>query len=169
MKPPIPDDDSFLELTDLSASTPEERAAADALRDALDWHSTADDDAALLASLKAAHSPTPIDDAVHRAIVERALAAAAVTRSPFEGATPKRGMVIRVAFGASALAAAAAVAFSLRAPTASDDIEPFVARSAQALFTEPFTMGGTTARVDRIASARAAEFRENQFARWGVR
>jgi hypothetical protein len=43
-------------------------------------------------------------------------------------------------------------------------------RSTQALFDEPFARtGGQSARIDRIASARAADLRENRFARWGVR
>ncbi|MBI4702888.1 MAG: hypothetical protein HY744_17360 [Deltaproteobacteria bacterium] len=44
-------------------------------------------------------------------------------------------------------------------------------RSTQALFdpTEPFPRrGGETARIDRIASARAADLRTNRFAAWGV-
>jgi hypothetical protein len=48
---------------------------------------------------------------------------------------------------------------------------PFVmARSTAELFPDgiPRT-GGTTARIDRIASARAQDFRQNQFARWRAR
>ncbi|MET0595525.1 MAG: hypothetical protein ABW133_22690, partial [Polyangiaceae bacterium] len=45
-----------------------------------------------------------------------------------------------------------------------------MARSTAELFPDgiPRT-GGTTARIDRIASARAQDFRQNQFARWRTR
>ena len=166
MKPSNPDDD-FLDLTDVGLETADERVAANALRDALDARSL-EGDAGLLGSLKAAHSPNAIDEAAHRAIVERALAPSAAVRAPKRA--PARGQVIRVAFGASALAAiAAAVLFAVKGPNADEVVAPFVARSTQALFDEKFEMGQTTARVDRIAAVRAAEFRENQFARWGVR
>jgi hypothetical protein len=45
-------------------------------------------------------------------------------------------------------------------------------RSAADLFdpTTPFPRaGGESARVDRIASARASDLRDNRFAAWGVR
>jgi hypothetical protein len=44
------------------------------------------------------------------------------------------------------------------------------ARSTQALFDAPFARtGGESARIDRIAMARAQDYRDNQFAAWGVR
>ena len=46
------------------------------------------------------------------------------------------------------------------------------ARSADALFdaTTPFPRHGEeSARIDRIASARAADLRQNRFAAWGVK
>jgi hypothetical protein len=45
-------------------------------------------------------------------------------------------------------------------------------RSTESLFSEPFakdTHATTTARLDRIASARARDLRDNQYARWGVK
>jgi hypothetical protein len=142
--------------------TPEELAAADALRRALEDPSSTNADADLLRSIGAAHAPKDLSPAEHRAIVARAL-------------IPKGrgGVVIRVAFGVSTvLAAAAAIALAIRSPDGGGrSTEPFLARSTQALFNEPFsaTAGGSTARIDRIASVRGAEFRENQFARWGVK
>jgi hypothetical protein len=45
-----------------------------------------------------------------------------------------------------------------------------VSRSTQALFPDRFApVGGETARIDRIAVARAADLRDNEFAKWGVR
>lgn len=158
MKPPVPAPDDPI--------TPEEAEAAEALRRALERAPgeapLEHEDAALLASLAAAHAPRDIDERAHRTILAKALARPAPRR---------QGVVIRVAFGFSAaVAAAAAVFFVLKPPAPSGAPElPFVARSTQALFDEPFAAGGTTARVDRIAQARAAEFRDNQFARWGVR
>jgi hypothetical protein len=42
-------------------------------------------------------------------------------------------------------------------------------RSSSALFREPFTLEGTTARVDRIAGERERELRQNRYLAWGVR
>lgn len=171
MKPPIPAPDDPI--------TPEEAEAAEALRRALESSENAKAaeatdrasdaanpvaDAALLASLAAAHAPRDIDERAHRVLLAKALA------QP-RAKTVQRGVVIRVAFGFSAtIAAAAAAVIVLRTPAPSGSANvPFVARSTQELFDEPFAAGGTTARVDRIAQARASEFRDNQFARWGVR
>jgi len=45
-----------------------------------------------------------------------------------------------------------------------------LSRSTQALFTDPFApTGGESARIDRIAMARGADLRDNQFAKWGAR
>jgi len=101
---------------------------------------------------------------------------------------------VRVLFGASAaLAVAASVALILgtmerdQAPAASIAVSapaaaptPYRARSTQPLFAEPFDAplekagersrpSSGSARVDRIAMARASEFRENEFSRWGAR
>ena len=43
------------------------------------------------------------------------------------------------------------------------------ARSTQDLFEQPFKRGERAARIDRIASARASDYRENRYARWGAR
>lgn len=146
--------------------SPEEVAEAEALRAALDAGTSSAqgelaDALSLLGSLQAAHAPRALDESAHRAIIDRALA---------QKAPPRRsGTVIRVAFGVSTIvAAAAAVVLVMRPPAARIDA-PFLARSTQALIDEPLTRATTTARVDRIAAARAIEFRENQFAAWGVR
>ena len=167
MKPIVPEPDDPI--------SEEEVREAEALRRALDGEARddVDDDARaaaeLLGALKASHAPAEIDPAAHHAIVARALAAAKRGQSAGAGAK-----VVRLSFGiAATFAAAAAVFFVLRAPRHDDSDRdrglPFASRSTQELFDAPFVVGGTTARVDRIAMTRAAEFRDNQFARWGVR
>jgi hypothetical protein len=43
------------------------------------------------------------------------------------------------------------------------------ARSTQPLFREPFAeRGAGSRRIDRIASARASDLRDNRYARWSV-
>jgi hypothetical protein len=75
-----------------------------------------------------------------------------------------------VTFGALALAAAAGFALLLAHPAATTN-EPVLARSRSTrdLFREPFEAGRTTERIDRIASARERDARENRYALWGVR
>jgi len=43
------------------------------------------------------------------------------------------------------------------------------ARSTQPLFDEPFHAGETSARIDKIAMARASDYRNNYFAKRGVK
>jgi hypothetical protein len=147
----------------------EELAEANKLRDALANPAGTHGDAELARALSAAWSPRDLAPDDHRALLDRALAGHA-SRS-------RRAAVVRVSWRAGALAALAA-AFALVVGKAHDAREgtpsaavAFIAtRSTQALFPEPFaSTGGQTARVDRIAVARAADLRENEFARWGVR
>ena len=89
-------------------------------------------------------------------------------------------MAAAVALVVRSQAPAAEVAMTSAAAPASQSLEDLalresrpvfaMARSTAELFPEgiPRT-GGTTARVDRIASARAQDFRQNQFARWRTR
>ena len=52
---------------------------------------------------------------------------------------------------------------------ASGGVALAIHRSTQPLFREPFAaVGGETSRVDRIAMARGADLRDNEFAKWGV-
>lgn len=142
----------------------EEIRESQRLRDALEDASKESADADLLRAVKHAAEPKAIakgdlDEAVKSGISR--------------GERRSGGVVIRVAFGASfVVAAAAAVVFFLgRGPvqTPSPDFGLVHARSTQSLFTERFeSHGGESARIDRIAVARAADLRENHFARWGV-
>ncbi|HEY8039810.1 MAG TPA: hypothetical protein VIF15_08465 [Polyangiaceae bacterium] len=150
--------------------TDEEIAAADKLRAALDDPGRRSEEAELARALSAAWSPRDLAADDHRRLMETALTVR-------EGAR-RRGRIIRVSFGASAVLALAAgvllVVWNGKSPpdggraTASAGLA--VSRSTQALFPERFApMGGETARIDRIAMARGADLRDNEFAKWGVR
>jgi hypothetical protein len=151
----------------------EEEAQAKALRDALDGGASSPA-ADFARAVSLAHAPRPIADAEHRAIVERAIARADARRTL---SSRRRGRA--VVFVTTGLALAAAIAlFVGRAPlgdaarsSATSSLEPLLPmRSTQPLFREPFARtGGESARIDRIASARAADLRDNRFAAWGVR
>src|SRR5438445_4008073 len=152
----------------------EEIAEAEALRDALADPRIDHEGAALARAAALAHTPRAIDPAEHRAIVERAIAAASAKK------TRTGGRVIRVAFGAAAaLSLAAAIALVVgsmhprddAATTAATTVTPLApSRSTQPLFHEPFARsGGASARIDRIARARQADLRDNRFAMRGVR
>jgi hypothetical protein len=145
------------------AMGPEIEAAAK-LRDALADPSIASGDADLARALGAAWNPKALSDVEHRAIVDEALKGMKVV------ALRPRGNVVRVAFGVTvgALALAAGFLIVIRAPKT--DAAPLArARSTQPLFSEPFKPGDASARIDKIAIARAGDFRDNRFAKWGVR
>ena len=100
-------------------------------------------------------------------------------RAPWRTAPRKR--YARIAVTASFIAMAAAVAFVVRRSTErASSLSAEVAqrspsvlamsRSTLDLFPRGLPLPGTTSdRVERIAYARAADFRHNQFARWGAR
>ena len=138
----------------------EEIRESQRLREALEDASKESADADLLRAVKNAAEPK----AIAKADLDEA-----VKSGISRGERRSGGVVIRVAFGASfVLAAAAAIVFFLgRGPVQSPELVH--ARSTQSLFTERFEAhGGESARIDRIAVARAADLRENHFARWGV-
>jgi hypothetical protein len=83
-----------------------------------------------------------------------------------------RARVVRIAFGfvSGGLALAASIVLVVTsAPVHGTEAPLAKARSTQPLFSEPFKPGETSARIDRIASARASDFRDNRFTKWGVR
>jgi hypothetical protein len=165
----------------------EEMVASDALRRALENPSLPNEAAELARAVSLAHRPRPLDAALHAELLENALRGA--EKLPGR----KGGKVVRVFFGVSAaLAVAASVALVVgtmekdEAPAASIlapavvASSPYRARSTQPLFSEPFDAplakadarsrpSSGSARVDRIAIARASDFRENEFSRWGAR
>ena len=154
---------------DDAPASEEELAESARLRDALEDPRRPNQDAELARAMSSAWSPRDLPGEAHRVLVERALARHDVLRR-------RRGRVIRVSFGAGAVVAlAAAVLLVLRTdprgPDAVRTVEVVaVSRSTQALFPDRFApTGGESSRIDRIAMARAADLRENEFAKWGVR
>jgi hypothetical protein len=148
----------------------DEVAEANRLRDALASGTGGGESAELARALSAAWSPRDLSPADHRALVDRALAARTRSR--------RRVGASRASFAVGAIVAlAAGVALVLRgalgppqAPVGQGSAALISSRSTQSLFAEPFAgTGGATSRVDRIAMARAADLRENEFARWGIR
>jgi hypothetical protein len=151
------------------ADTPpsqEELAAAEQLRRGLEDPEERSEDAELARSMAAAWEPRDLTPEQHRELVRAALGGR------------RGGVVIRVSFRASALLAlAAAVALVLwsdpRGPHGGGAIslpDLAVSRSTQDLFSERFApTGGESGRIDRIAMARGADLRDNEFARWGVK
>jgi hypothetical protein len=178
-KPPIPPPAPPPPEDPDAPPSEEEVAASDALRRALDDPTIPNEAADLARAASLAHAPRPIDPKEHRRIVDAALSRKA----------PRGGRVIRISFGAAAaLAVAASVALvsslqSERAEPASVASAPSIpgvplarARSTQPLFDEPFATpqgpgapSSGSARIDRIAMARASDFRDNEYSRWGAR
>ncbi|MDB5214009.1 MAG: hypothetical protein JWO86_1936 [Myxococcaceae bacterium] len=126
-------------------------------------------------ALRSAFAPAAIDGTEHQAILDAALA-----KMPAKAEKPaanviamrRRATVVRVAFGfvAGGLALAASVVLVVTsAPGPGSEAPLAKARTTQPLFSEPFKPGETSARIDRIASARAGDFRDNRFTKWGVR
>ncbi len=137
----------------------EEIRESERLREALEDPSKENAEADLLRAVKNAAAPKALAKEDLDKAVESGLA-----REKRSG-----GVVIRVAFGAGLIVAAAAavVLFVGRGPVVQPDLAR--ARSTQELFTERFEVrGGESARIDRIAIARASDLRDNRFARWGV-
>lgn len=137
---------------------------AERLREALEGGGE-HDLAELARSLRAAWEPGDLSGVEHERLVRAAMSRA-------RGGA--RGRVIYVAFGATALAAAAAFALTIGrgvlGPGSDAGAELTRSRSTQELFGEPFPrQGGTSARMDRITDARGRDYRANLFARMGVR
>jgi hypothetical protein len=159
-------------LGDEAAATAAERRAADRLRAELDGEAPVEE-AALLRALKVAAAPAPITAARNEALLEAALARQPLRR---RSAAARRLAPVTMAALAGITALAAGVALFLGAPDGgsrgASATALIRARSADALFdaTTPFPRSGEeSARVDRIASARARDLRKNRYASWGVR
>lgn len=157
----------------LAPPSPAELAESQRLRRALEGDA-AHEDAALLAALRSAAEPQAGGEA--QEAVERALQ---FEQSERQRAAPPRGggrgNVVYAVFGAaSAALAAAAVLVLFIGPARESKAPPAITdyakpRTTAPLFSEPFAMRDTTARVDLIASARARDLRGNRYASWGVR
>lgn len=179
------------------ATTRLEREAAAALREELERGQGFGEATALLGDLRAAYRPAELHPARSEALIEAALSRASAAAEPrlrvLRGAarpgqapaSQKGARRLRIApvtmaalSGVAALAAGIALllgrldhaaAPQAALPTAALALIP--ARSTDALFdpAEKFEVGAQSARLDRIASARAADLRKNRFAAWGVR
>lgn len=164
-----------LELLVAAAVDAPARAAADDLARVLDGGAATSAEGELVVALRAAWSPSPIDEAEHAALVARAVGpvvATTTTPAATTPAVPSRSNVVRIAFGAgvSVLALAASVLLFVNVNEREAPAAPLArARSTQPLFAEPFRPGEASARIDRIALARASDLRDNRFARWGVK
>lgn len=176
------DDGESRAVLDATPSAEEQELAArlrDALAEAGEPRATDPAAVHLARALRAAFAPGELGEAEHRAILDEALAkmpVAARAHAAVGGAQVlafrRRATVVRVAFGAVAggLALAASIVFVVTsAPMHGTEAPLAQARTTQPLFSEPFKAGESSARIDRIASARASDFRSNRFAKWGVR
>lgn len=118
------------------------------------------------------------DDASHPD-VELARALRSATKPANAGAVPlpraaarSTGRLVYATFGAVALAAAAAFALFVTRPQSEPAVAARTLRASRPtgeLFAERFKTGTTTDRIDRIATAREHDLRENRYAMWGVR
>jgi hypothetical protein len=149
------------ELVDLATASSEERELAAVLRDRLDGDE-------VVAVLRAAWHPAALDPSEHQRIVTTAVAAE--TKRETAKVVPLRPRTMRLAVVTTTTVLAFAASVVVWITSASQAELPLArARSTQPLFDEPFKAGETSARIDRIAVARAADYRDNRFAKWGVR
>jgi hypothetical protein len=149
---------------------PEELALAAELRDALEGNERATDPDVVVA-LRSAWSPAELGADEHRAIVARALGEAGAGTGNVVAFKPRaRAVRVVVVTTTTVLAlAASVVVWITNAPPGPSEAPLAKARSTQPLFGEPFKAGETSARIDRIAIARSSDYRDNRFAKWGVR
>lgn len=178
----LPDADldalAALALDEELAASPAEAEAAARLRAELMGNAPPDTDAALLQALRHAAHPADLPAERNEALIEQALRAPLRLRPR----QVRRFAPVTLAAVASVAAIAAGVALFVGTnplPPSSGAASVAIAapalarvRSADDLFdaATPFPRRGQeTSRIDRIASARTADLRNNRFAAWGVR
>ena len=156
----------------LAPPTRVELAAAARLKDELSRGEGLHEEAAILGDLRAAYRPTEIAPERNEELIARALRRAARRDAP----RVRRIVPVTMAALTGVAALAAGVALMIgqmnRAPTALTAPAALIhARSTDNLFdpAKKFEVGEQSARIDRIATARAADLRQNRFAAWGVR
>lgn len=158
----------------LAPASDEELVESERLRRALEGE---DDhpDLDLVRALSTAHRGDARGTAETNELVDRAASAALGKPKRLQHGT----VVYLTVTGVLAAAAAVALFFGAEAePGASKNVqgtprsratEPLeLSRSSEDLFKARFGRGGTTERVDRIATARARDLRANRFRQWGV-
>jgi hypothetical protein len=149
-----------------SAPSAEELHLAGTLRHALD--AKGGDPGEVVTALRSAWNPAPIDEAEHRAIVRAALEKGAPAANVV-ALRPQQPARIFAVTTTTVLALAASVIVWMTTAAPPTEMPLARTRSTQPLFDEPFKEGETSARIDRIAGARASDYRDNRFAKWGVR
>lgn len=149
--------------------TAEELALAPELRDALEraerGGAAGSPDAELAIALRSAFRPRDLAEHEHRARIEQALRPRADV-VPLARARARR---VGVAITTALAVAAGLVVWTTVAVRTAEQAPLARTRSTEELFHEPFSSGGASARIDRIALARASDYRDNRFAEWGVR
>jgi len=159
-----------------------ESEAATRLRAELDHGGDLEGEAALLGDLRAAHRPAALSPARNEELIAGALASA--RRAPTSLSRFRRALPATMAAltGVVALAAGFALLLQTREFAPPQAMAPaseaaavapaalIRSRSTEDLFdpTQKFEIGGSSARIDRIASARSSDLRRNRFAAWGV-
>jgi len=165
--------------------TADELALADELRAALEdlggGGDNGGDEPDLVRALGAAWRPGEIGKTDHDALVAKATKDLAASNSDNEGAkiipfARRRAGIAAVATGILALAASVFLFITTSDRSGLRPSAPLArARSTQPLFGEPFKAGDqskpgdASARIDKIAVARASDYRDNRFRKWGVR
>lgn len=172
---PLPlDETEHAELVE-DLPDPEELALAAELRDALEGRDSRSSAGTteMAVALRSAWNPRALDAAAHRAVVDRALGLDASNVVSIHAAQRSRSRVPRVIVvtATSVLAfAASVIVWITTSPSGGGEEAPLAhVRSTQPLFDEPFRAGEASARIDKIALARASDYRDNRFAKWGVR
>jgi len=163
------DERAHAEILDDLPMSAEEIAVAEELRVALEDGARAPE---IVTALRAAWSPTALAEAEHRAIVEKAVGGGVARQDdapsnvvPLRPHTMRRAVVTTT----TVLAFAASIIVWITSAPSQSEAPLARARSTQSLFDEPFKAGESSARIDRIAGARASDYRDNRFAKWGVR
>lgn len=158
-----------LATTDAPATAPE-KIAAERLREAIAEPRSDDRDEPeieVLDALVSAYRPRGIDPLRNELLITRALKRSS-QRTAQRRVLP---FVTAAVLGVAAMAAGVTMFLSSGSPkVAAPELQR--SRSTAELFdvATPFPReGGESARVDRIATARASDLRDNRFALWGVR
>jgi len=156
----------------LAPPTRREREAAERLSDELSRGGELHEEAAILGDLRAAYRPSELSPERNEQLIARAM------RRSSQGSASRVRRILPVTMaaltGVAALAAGVALMLGQvnRAPVAGAPTAALIhARSTDDLFdpAKKFEVGEQSARIDRIASARSADLRQNRFAAWGVR
>lgn len=151
-------DATHAEMLDDVPTSAGEMAAATAHASALGTKEEPD----IVSALRAAWAPADLPGSEHDALVRTAIA------SPAPAKVVRFPGVRRIAAVATTVLAAAAV-ITVWLGSGPSELPLARARSTTPLFDQPFGDGNASARIDRIAVARAADYRDNRFAQWGIR